>query len=67
MDTKYNETVLRRMVANMTSVLQYLYDKMIVHDAIKPENLLVVRLDKREAMSIFDDAFSRIYRYIDTI
>jgi serine/threonine protein kinase len=29
------------MVADLTSALKYLHDKMIVHRDIKPENLLV--------------------------
>jgi serine/threonine protein kinase len=33
--------VSRRMVAELTSALKYLHDKMIVHRDIKPENLLV--------------------------
>ena len=45
-DTKYTEPVSRRMVADLTSALQYLHDKMIVHRDIKPENLLVVNLDQ---------------------
>ena len=40
-DTKYSELVSRRMVADLTSALKYLHDKMIVHRDIKPENLLV--------------------------
>ena len=41
-----SEFVSRRMVADLTSALQYLHDKMIVHRDIKPENLLVVNLTK---------------------
>ena len=42
----YSESVSRRMIADLTSALQYLHDKMIVHRDIKPENLLVVNLTK---------------------
>merc|ERR1712141_654289 len=45
-DVRYSEFVSRRMVADLTSALQYLHDKMIVHRDIKPENLLVVNLTK---------------------
>ena len=47
-DTKYSEHVSRRMVADMTSALKYLHDKMIVHRDIKPENLLVLYLEPED-------------------
>ena len=47
-DTKYSERVSRRMVADMTSALKYLHDKMIVHRDIKPENLLVLYLEPED-------------------
>ena len=47
-DTKYSERVSRRMVADMTSALKYLHDKMIVHRDIKPENLLVLYLEAED-------------------
>ena len=36
------------MVADMTSALKYLHDKMIVHRDIKPENLLVLYLESED-------------------
>ena len=47
-DTKYSEKISKRMVADMTSALKYLHDKMIVHRDIKPENLLVVNLEPED-------------------